>query len=297
LTFHHFAVDLIFVVVEVALRFSRGRVFSVTKRLIIACGLLAALPFAASASKLISCSSCDPTPVVLTSLGTGALDVPLNSSSSDQEFEFENDTGGIITSLEFDATIDPNLTDSNTTIVYNTANPNGEVTMGPGSPSDPSDPNPILTLFSCAQQVDINGSAAAGFFQNCTVTYNTTTGDLSYLFAGTGPPNPDYGENLNFGTWKTQEAGIPSCPVGEPPAYCVPPPPPPGGPDADRGIFTIGFEGFQAGSPAAADYTNPSGPLDVTGSYTAVTPEPSYALLLVSGLFLLWFVRRRKVAQ
>lgn len=263
-----------------------------TKRLILACGFLAVVPFAASASKLISCSSCDPTPVVLTSLGTGALDVPLNSSSSDQEFEFENDTFGIITSLEFDATIDAGLTDSNTTIVYNTANPNGEVTMGPGSSSDPSDPNPILTLFSCAQQVDINGSAAAGFFQNCTVTYNTTTGDLSYLFAGTGPPASG-NSNINFGTWKDQEAGIPSCPAGEPADYCVPP----GGPDSDRGVFTIGFEGFQAGSPAAADYTNPSGPLDVTGSYTAVAPEPSYVLLLVSGLFLLWFVRRRKVAQ
>jgi hypothetical protein len=297
LTFHHFAVDLTFVVVDIALRFRIGRVFPVTKRLIIACGFLAAVPFAASASRLISCSSCDPTPVVLTSLGTGALDVPLNSSSSDQEFEFENDTNGIITSLEFDATIDANLTSSNTTIVYNTANPNGEVTSGPTSG------NPILTLFSCAQTLTAGGGAAAGFFQNCTVTYNTTTGALSYLFAGTGPPNPDFGENLNFGTWKDQEAGIPSCPAGEPPSYCVPPPPPPGGPDADRGIFTIGFEGFATCSndpsdcAASEDYTNPNNPLSVTGSYTAVTPEPSYVHLLVSGLFLLWFVRRRKVAQ
>ena len=260
-----------------------------TKRLIIACGFLAAVPFAASASRLISCSSCDPTPVVLTSLGTGALDVPLNSSSSDQEFEFENDTNGIITSLEFDATIDANLTSSNTTIVYNTANPNGEVTSGPTSG------NPILTLFSCAQTLTAGGGAAAGFFQNCTVTYNTTTGALSYLFAGTGPP-PSKGGDFNRGDWQGDEAGIPSCPAGLAATECDTNGSDPNN-DFDRGLFTIGFEGFQAGSPAAADYTNPSGPLSVTGSYTAVTPEPSYVHLLVSGLFLLWFVRRRKVAQ
>ncbi|HTC37044.1 MAG TPA: hypothetical protein VK724_26935, partial [Bryobacteraceae bacterium] len=189
--------------------------FSVTKRLIIACAFLAAVPFAASASKLISCSSCDPTIDVLTP-GTdpaGALDVVLNSSSSDQEFEFENDTGAVINSLEFEAFIDTGLTSSNTTIVYNTANPNGEVTSGPGSPSDPSGSNPILTLFSCAQQLTITGAPVNGFFQNCTVTYNTITGDLSYLFAGTVPPFPQTGENINYDDWHGEEAGIPSCPA------------------------------------------------------------------------------------
>ena len=265
-----------------------------TKRLIIACAFLAAVPFAASASKLISCSSCDPTIDVLTP-GTdpaGALDVVLNSSSSDQEFEFENDTGAVINSLEFEAFIDTGLTVSNTTIVYNTANPNGEVTSGPGSPSDPSDPNPILANFSCAQQLTITGSPVNGFFQNCTVTYNTTTGDLSYLFSGTVPPFPDTGENVNRDDWHSEQAGIPFCPVGLPATECDVNNPSDPNNDFDRGLFTIGFEGFQADSTAAADYNSP---LSFTGSYTV--PEPSYVLLLVSGLFLLWFVRRRKVAQ
>lgn len=264
-----------------------------TKRLIIACGFLAALPFAASASRVISCSNCDPTPVVLTSLdGAGALLVPLNSSSSDQEFEFENDTGQVIGSLEFDATIKSGLTSSDTTILYDTANPDGLVTSGPGSPSDPSDPNTILTDFSCAQQLTILGSPMDGFFQSCTVTYNTVTGDLSYLFAGTGlPPPPN--SNINFGDWHGQLAGIPSCPAGQLPTYCDDP----SGNDFDRGLFTLGFEGFETGTTVAMDdYTNPNAPPGFTGSYI-LTPEPSYVLLLASGLFLLWFVRHRKVTQ
>jgi hypothetical protein len=274
---------LVFLAVEIALIFPRGRVFSVTKRLIIACGFLAALPFAASASKIISCSSCDPTPVVLFSLdGTGALDVGLNSTDADQVFEYENDTDAVINSLEFDATIDSGLigSDPNTTIVYNQANPNGEVTSGPTTN------NPILTLFQCGQ---LDSSGTLGFFQSCTVTYNNTTGDISYLFAGIGPPDPP-NANINFGDWHGEEAGIPSCPAGEAPSFCDDP----SGNDFDRGLFELDFEGFQAGTAASADF---NGPLSFTGSYTVLTPEPSYGLLLVSGLFLLWFVRRRKVAQ
>ena len=253
-----------------------------TKRLIIACGFLAALPFAASASRLISCSSCDPTPVVLTSLnGTGALDVTL-ANVADQVFEYENDTSAVINSLEFDAAIQSGLTSSNTTIVYNTANPNGLVTSGPSS-------SPILTNFQCGQ---LDSSGTLGFFQNCTVTYNTTTGDLSYLFAGTGLPLPP-NANKNFGDWHGEEAGIPSCPVGFAPSQCYDP----SGLDYDRGLFELDFQGFQAGSPASADYTNPNSPPGFTGSYTVATPEPSFVLLLVSGLFLLWFARRSKVAQ
>jgi hypothetical protein len=248
----------------------------VTKRLIIACGFLAALPFAASASKLISCSSCDPTVDVLTSTnGTGALDVALNSVDNDQYFEYENDTDAVIGSLEFDGTIDKGLTSSNTTIVYNTANPNGEVTSGPTSG------NPILANFQCDQ--------VAGFFQNCTVTYNTTTGALSYVFAGTGQPDPP-NANINYGDWQGEEAGIPSCPAGFAATECDAP----SGSDYDRGLFELDFQGFQAGTPAAMDY---NGPLSFTGNYTVVTPEPSFVLLLVSGMFLLWFVRRRKVTQ
>ncbi len=243
-----------------------------TKRLIIACGILAAVPFAASASKLISCSTCDPTPVVLTSTdGTDALDVALDTTDNDQYFEYENDTSGVIGSLEFDATIDTGLT-ADTTIVYDTANPNGLVTEG--ATSD----NPILSNFQCDQ--------VAGFFQTCTVTYDSATGELSYVFAGTGQPNPP-NSNINYGDWQGEEAGIPSCPAGFAPTECDSP----SGSDYDRGVFELDFQGFQAGTPAAMDY---NGPLSFTGSYTVTTPEPSYVLLLVSGLFLLWFVRRRK---
>jgi hypothetical protein len=269
LTFHYFAVDLIFVVVEIASRFPIGRVFSVTKRLFIACGFLAALPFAASASRLISCSSCDPTPVVLFNLnGTGALDVLL-TSSPDQAFSYENDTGAVINSLEFDALIATGLGD--TTIV------NGAVTSGA-----PAGSNTIYQNFTCDQ--------IAGFFQNCTITYNSTTGDLSYLFAGIGPPSPP-NANINFGDWQGEKAGIPACPAqyASTPTQCYDP----SGLDYDRGLFTLDFQNFNTNP----DYTNPNSPPTFTGSYTVATPEPSFVLLLVSGLFLLWFVRRRKVAQ
>jgi len=248
---------------------------------------MAALPFAASASRLISCSSCDPTPVVLTSLnGTGALDVAL-ANVADQVFEYENDTNAIINSLEFDAAIQSGLfgpTGPNTTIVYDTANPTGMVTSGPTSG------NPILANFQCGQ-LDSGGSTL-GFFQSCTVTYNNTTGDLSYLFAGTGPPDPP-NANVNFGNWHGEEAGIPSCPAGFAPTQCDTL----SGLDYDRGLFELDFQGFQAGSAASADYIDPNAPPSFMGSYTVLTPEPSFVLLLVSGLFLLWFVRRRKVAQ
>lgn len=237
-----------------------------TKRLIITCCFLAALPFAASASRLVSCVGCDPLPTILTSLdGTGALDVALTSSAS-QAFSYENDTGAVINSLEFDALIATGLGD--TTIV------NGVVTEGVAD-------NTIFQNFTCDQ--------IAGFFQNCTITYNSTTGDLSYLFAGTGTPNPP-NANINFGDWQGEEAGIPACPAqyAATPAQCYDP----SGLDYDRGLFTIAFNDFNTNP----DYIDPNSPPSFMGSYTVLTPEPSYVLLLVSGLFLLWFVRRRKVA-
>ena len=268
-----------------------------TKRLIIACGLLAALPFAASASKLISCSTCDPTPVVLTSLdGAGALDVTLDSTDPNpQVFEYENDTDAVINSLEFDATILSGLTPgfSGTTIVYTAADTGGDITSGPTTPAD----NPIFQNFNCEV---VDSGVDPGFFQSCTVSYNNTTGDLSYLFAGTGPPNPP-NFNINFGDWQGEEAGIPSCPPGDAPSVCDDPPGgmgpgDPGGADYDRGLFKLEFEGFQAGTPASQDYTNPNSPPGINGSYTTV-PEPSFVPLIGLGLAGLWFVRRRKFAQ
>jgi len=239
----------------------------VTKRLIIACGFLAVMPFAASASRLVSCVGCDPTPTVLTSLGgTGALDVALTSSPT-QAFSYENDTGAVINSLEFDALIEMGLGD--TTIV------NGVITSGAAD-------NTIFQNFTCDQ--------IAGFFQNCTITYTSSTGELSYLFAGTGSPLPP-NANINFGDWQGEEAGIPACPAqyASTPAQCYDP----SGEDYDRGLFTVAFNDFNANP----DYINPTSPPSFTGSYTVLTPEPSYVLLLASGLFLLWFARRRKVAQ
>jgi len=241
----------------------------VTKRLILACGFLAAVPFAASASKLISCVTCDPPPDVLTSLdGTGALVFPL-TSSPDQPFSFENDTGAVINSLEFDAFIA--IGQGDTTIV------NGVVTEGAAD-------NTIFQNFTCDQ--------ISGFFQNCTITYNSASGELSYLFAGTVPPEPQTGENLNFDDWQNEEAGIPSCPAGRAASECYINNPSDPLNDYDRGLFTLDFQDFNTNP----DYLNPNSPPTFMGGYT-VAPEPSYVLLLVPGLFLLWFVRRRKLAQ
>lgn len=200
--------------------------------------------------------------------GAGALVFPL-TSSPDQPFSFENDTGAVINSLEFDATIATGLGD--TTIV------NGMVTFGA-----PAASNTIFQNFTCDQ--------IAGFFQNCTITYNSTTGDLSYLFAGTLPPPPP-NSNINFGDWQGQEAGIPFCPAqyASTPIQCYDP----SGLDYDRGLFTLDFVDFNTNP----DYNTPNSPPSFMGGYTVATPEPTFVLLLVSGLFLLWFVRRRKVAQ
>jgi hypothetical protein len=243
----------------------------VTKRLIIACAFLAAVPFAASASKLISCVTCDPPPTVLMSLdGTGLLDVEITSSAD--AFSYENDTGEVISSLEFDGFIAKGLT-PDTTIV------NGSVTEGVAD-------NTIFQNFTCDQTV-------TEFFQNCTITYDSITGELSYLFNGIEtPPASTSPSVLNFGDWQGNDWGIPSCTeFAADPAQCYDP----SGLDYHRGFFTLAFNNFDTNPDYIGGSDGP--PPNFMGSYTVATPEPSYVVLLVSGLFLVWFIRRRKVAQ
>jgi hypothetical protein len=204
---------------------------------------------------------------VLTSTdGSGALDVALDPTDPNpQEFEWENDTGLIINSLDFEAIIQTGLSMSS-----------------------------ITANFQCAT-LDQNGNPVLGFFQSCTVGYDSATGVLSYLFAGTMAPFPDTGENVNHDDWDNEQAGIPSCPAGLAPTECDINNPSDPLNDFDRGLFTLEFAGFQTNPDYVGGASGP--PPTFMGSYTVQTPEPSYVILLVSGLFLLWFVRRRKVAQ
>jgi len=77
------------------------------------------------------------------------------SLTGDCTFVFNNDTGAIITSLDFNMDIATGLTKAD-----------------------------IAESFSCSQ-------GGLGYFKNCAVTYNAITGDLDYLFSGVNQPEGD----------------------------------------------------------------------------------------------------------
>jgi hypothetical protein len=125
-------------------------------RLLALCGLVAALPSGAFAAKIIVCSTCDPLPVILTETNGALSQVQPGAADSngDLTVEYLNLTGSIIDDLVFSTTINKNL--SATTL------------------EDDGD-------FQCV--------APDGFFLQCAVNYDSTTGQLTYSYYDVNPPN------------------------------------------------------------------------------------------------------------
>ncbi len=73
----------------------------------------------------------------------------------DCTFVFENNTGAIVNSLEFNMDIATGLTKAD-----------------------------IASTFTCSQ-------GGLGYFLHCAIAYNSTTGDLDYLLSGVKPPDGD----------------------------------------------------------------------------------------------------------
>jgi len=154
-------------------------------------------------------------------------------------FDFINDSNGIVDELEFMVTINMGLSQS----VINNA-------------------------FSISQ------GGGLGYFKNDTISYNSTTGVLTYLFSGVDPsdndefcPNPDPEAN--------EQEGIPEC-----------------------GVFHITLSGWvnDANFMGTQLY---SGTPTFTNSFADSSPEPSTIAFSGLGLLILAAVverRRRKAA-
>src|SRR5277367_4372195 len=142
----------------------------VRKHLLIAAASLFALPGIASAIG-IGVIGGDPPGLVTTDLG----DVQATSSSCDSNgdctFVFNNNTGGIITSLTFSADIATGLTMTQ-----------------------------VDDTFSCTQDV-------VGYFLGCHVGYDPTSGLLTYNFSGVLPPG--LAETCPTGNCAPDQRGIP----------------------------------------------------------------------------------------
>ncbi len=117
------------------------------------CSLVAALPIAASAAKLVMCSTCDPTPIPLT-LTNGALNDLQPDGTASVTDEFLNLTGTILDDIVYTTTINAGL--------------------------DPT----VL-----ASDKDFTCVAPNGFYLNCAVTYDKQNGALTYYYYGVNPPD------------------------------------------------------------------------------------------------------------
>src|SRR5271168_3075317 len=111
------------------------------------CGLLAALPIAASAAKLVVCSTCDPIPTILTATNNVLNQVQPSAADAngDLTVEYLNLTGNIIDDLVFSTTI-----------------------------------NQGLSASQLQADDDFECVAPDGFFLQCKVDYDPTTGQLTY---------------------------------------------------------------------------------------------------------------------
>ena len=124
-------------------------------KILLVCSLVAALPIAASAAKIILCSTCDPLPIPITPTNN-ALDQVDASATTDGnlDLEFVNLTGSIMDDLVFGTTINTGLSTA-------LLSADGDFTCDPGT----------------------------GLFLSCMVTYDPTTGALNYYYYGVNPPN------------------------------------------------------------------------------------------------------------
>jgi hypothetical protein len=122
-------------------------------RISLLCGLVAALPIAASAAKIVMCSTCDPTPIILTQTN-GALNDLQPDGAQTVTDEFVNETGTLLDDIVYTTTINKGL-----------------------------DPTML------ANDGDFTCDAPNGFYLNCAVGYDPISGVLTYDYFGVNPPD------------------------------------------------------------------------------------------------------------
>jgi hypothetical protein len=206
------------------------------------CSLFTALPIAASAAKINICSTCDPLPILLTQESQLSSDVQLNGNS-DVQYEFLNLTGSLIDDLVFSTTIDENLSTT------------------------------MLTADG-----DFTCDAPDGYFLSCVVSYDPSTGLLTYDYFGVNPPNYQdlpgvviYEDIVGGGFGNT---GIP-----------------------ELGLFTVDLSGWTSnltdpvtGTPLYSNLPGLSSSYNTSDAIppgSIALPEPSAPLILLTELLLL----------
>jgi hypothetical protein len=128
---------------------------SVVFKVVVGCSLAAVLPIAASAAKIVLCSTCDPVPIPITPTNNALDQVQASATTNGNlSLEFINLTGVIMDNLVFGTTIDTGL---------NTAQLEAD--------SD----------FTCL--------APDGYFLSCMVTYDPVNGALTYDYFNVNPPS------------------------------------------------------------------------------------------------------------
>jgi hypothetical protein len=223
-------------------------------QLLALCGLVAALPSGASAAKIIVCSTCDPLPVILTETNGALSQVQPGAadSSGDLTVEYLNLTGSIIDDLVFSTQI-----------------------------------NTGLSASTLQTDKDFQCTAPDGFFLQCAVDYDSTTGQLTYSYYDVNPPN--IYDTPGVVIWEDLN-GLGSDNTGIP----------------NLGLFEIQLSGWTSGltDPGLITPQNPTGQiysgkptLSNTFNVPVNVPEASAALILFTELSLLagilYLFRRR----
>jgi hypothetical protein len=221
-------------------------------KLLALCGLVTALPSGASASKIIVCNTCDPLPVILTDTNGALSQVQPGAAdaSGDLTVEYLNLTGSIIDDLVFSTQI-----------------------------------NKGLSASTLANDGDFQCVAPDGFFLQCSVDYDSTTGQLTYAYYDVNPPNvydtPGvviWDDLTNQGS---DDTGIPNL-----------------------GLFEIQLSGWTT-SPTDSNLITPQNPTGqiysgrptLSNTFNVPVPEASAVLILLTELLLLagvlYLFRRR----
>ena len=179
-------------------------------------------------------------------IDTGGDSLPISSnigiaqpcSPGPCTFDFFNDTGAILTSFTFATTINKGLSET------------------------------AINSFTCADP--------HGFFLDCTIQYESSSGLLKYLFSGVVPADGDETTDTDVG----EHEGIPL--AGPPP----------------QGHFIITFTGWQQDLTVGTEQLYSGVPVTQNSFETSAVPEPSYraaAACLGFALLAAWRWRRRSI--
>ena len=206
---------------------------------------LSGISFAQDPKILICGSSCDP-PNVIPIINEASIQALQPNGNGQVDDTFINETGIIIDEFAFDMTVNKGLVESLAAVNET-----------------------VQEAFTCGDLL--------GFFMNCSVTYNDSTGDLLYHYYGVNPPETGLAGFLDSFTNEVgEQEGIPPCTLGYWTCENL---------EGGRGIFTIELDGWV--DNANIQGVNLYGSTPPTFSNSFNVPEPSAVLIFLTEMGLL----------